>query len=124
MGGVGVIKEIRIKFIPRKLQRYDTSYDWQIKDGVLTIRITRSKDINKKNDWRYDIEAGIHEMVEALLCDEAGITDKVVDEWDMGFEHTGAFSGGNHPASPYRREHFFASALDIHVKDILNLSRR
>jgi hypothetical protein len=108
---------IIIETVDHKDQRYDTVGDWQtgnpIKqafkhgpdDDILFIRVSRMA------DWRSEALVAVHELVEALLCRQAGITAEVVDAWDMG-PGKGPDEPGDDPRAPYHELHKTALALE------------
>jgi hypothetical protein len=55
----------------------------------------------------------IHELIEAALCEVAGITEKQVDEFDMSAEIQD-FAGepGDLHDAPYYRQHQIASGIE------------
>lgn len=62
-------------------QRYPTLGDWQFfKDGSLYITVAKCP------DKRSEICIAVHELVEALLCQQDGVTQESVDAFDKDFE--------------------------------------
>ena len=62
---------ITIKTIQHSKQRYDTCGDWWFdKKGNLQIRVS------DMDNWKYEYLVGDHEVREALLCKDRGITQK------------------------------------------------
>lgn len=115
--------KIIIETIDPKLQRYNTVGDWQWKDSGTTLHVKVSRMIDDApNDLPFrtcDAEAiiGIHEAIEALLCRRSGVSEKMVDDFDMDprrikeveemeIEH------GDHPKAPYRNEHCIATGVE------------
>lgn len=102
---------ITIETIPHASQRYDTVGDWIWEDeNYLRIRVSSMR------RRRYAALVAVHELVEALLCWERGITTEMVDTFDKAFE-AGRPEGnedepGDDPTCPYRREHFFATTVE------------
>lgn len=99
---------ISIVTIPHEAQRYDTVGDWQFDaNGNLTISVSAM------GDWRSEYLVARHEMDEALLCLHMGITQKQVDDFDMGWnEHDGITQPGDDPAAPYYVQHRLAMAAE------------
>jgi len=102
---------INIEVIPHEKQRYPTVGDYWIEDGVQQVRVSHLP------DWRYEILVALHEIVELAITRHRGIPEGNISEFDVEFERfreSGLRSGepGDHPDSPYRREHFFATNLE------------
>lgn len=107
---------VQIELIDQSAHRYATVGDWTIQDdGVLIIRVTRFEDI--RMSWA----VAIHELLEALLCTQNGITAEQVDEFDMG-QGADYDEPGMHPSAPYHKEHIFATALERKFVNALGLS--
>lgn len=103
---------IHILFIPKEQQRYATQGDWLFdENGDLIIRVSNNDQELPTDNHRFLVAR--HEMDEAWLCYKRGITQKQVDDFDIPFERD--FDGihyegelGDHPNSPYAREHRYA----------------
>lgn len=107
--------KILIETIPHKNQRYETVGDWWFdENGDLQIRVSRMENED------YEALIGIHETVEALLCQKRGILEKDVTAFDEMFEEArekypdifGDTEPGDHPKAPYNKEHEFATRLE------------
>lgn len=95
-----------IEFVDHKDQRYNTCGDWLLEpSGTLRIKVSKTE------DPRCAIAVAYHELTEALLCTQRGISGQVVDDFDMdqGAEYA---EPGRHPSAPYHREHLFATAVE------------
>ncbi len=97
--------------IPHKLQAYPTVGNWQFtKDGVIVIFVS------ELSDWRHEMLVAIHELVEATLCKNRGITEAQVDAFDMAYEKNRTNGDnsepGDNPYAPYHKEHFFATNIE------------
>jgi hypothetical protein len=97
-----------MKVIPHAEQRYATVGDWYFtKAGNLQIRVSRL------SDPRYETLVAVHELVEAVLCKEAGVSQQAVDAFDMAYERnrkSGDVSEpGDDPRAPYHHQHQAAS---------------
>lgn len=107
---------IRIEFIQAKLQRYRTTGDWKFDDaGDLVIRVSNDDPTLPTEDEQ--ILVALHELVEVLLCRKRGITQAMVDDFDIhgvGSEYCqeNGIEPGDHPEAPYRREHRFAMIIE------------
>jgi hypothetical protein len=105
---------VKIEIIPHNRQRYPTVGDWFFdKRGNLTIRVS------KLSDWRREMLVAFHELAEVLICKHRNISQTAVDRFDKKFEadrakgkHGEDDEPGDHPKSPYRREHFFATNVE------------
>jgi hypothetical protein len=100
-------KRIVIEVIPHKDQRYPTAGDWQFHPELDGLRIR----VSDTGDARSNMLVALHEMVEALLCREHGVSGDVVDAWDMG---PGAEMDepGDDPSAPYHVEHRVADVVE------------
>lgn len=105
---------IVIETTPHDLQRYETVGDWyETPDGTLHIRVSDMK------DKHYEFLVAMHELIEAWLCKQRGITDAEVTAFDVAFESARArgeyaddAEPGAHPDAPYHDEHFFATNIE------------
>jgi len=103
--------KILIETIRHENHRYPTVGDWtRDPDGTLHIKV--SEEIGDK----YATLVALHELVEVLLCEERGITDAVVTEFDEKFEENRQVDDdsepGDDPLAPYRKEHLFATGIE------------
>jgi hypothetical protein len=100
---------ITIKTIQHSKQRYDTCGDWWFdKKGNLQIRVS------DMDNWKYEYLVGDHEVREALLCKDRGITQKEVDKFDMNWKEHGMITEvGNDPSAPYYKEHKFSTKIEM-----------
>ena len=98
--------KIRIKTKPMKSMRYCSVGDWQfLPDGTLLITVA-----DMGNPY-YEFLVARHEMDEAILCRKRGLTTEDVDKFDMAYEGDG--EPGDDPASPYHKEHAFATDAEM-----------
>lgn len=74
------IREISIRTIDHRAQRYPTTGDWQPVGQTLDV------DVSRMADWRCGVLVGIHEAIEGVLCVNAGITDAAVSAFDRDYE--------------------------------------
>jgi len=99
---------INVITISHKQQRYDTVGDWQFSEsGALQITVS------EMSDWRFEMLIAIHEIVEAILCKQAGISQEEVDEFDIKF--TGEGEPGNAYNCPYYVQHMIATSVELLV---------
>lgn len=100
--------------IPHNDQRYDTCGDWTWDGDDLTIRVSILP------EPKYEILIVVHELIEAVLCTRAGITQAQVDEFDMMFDGPG--EPGDHPYAPYHTQHVFATRIENLLCEALGLN--
>jgi hypothetical protein len=105
------MKSITVEFIPHSEQRCSTigDYFWD-KDGNLTIRVS------ELGNWNHKVLVAIHELVEAVLCEDRGIKEPDIMAFDKAFEAKRAAGNDDEPgddlAAPYRLEHRFAENIE------------
>lgn len=106
---------ITIETIPHADQRYPTCGDWlYIGEPPTELRIR----VSGMDDWRLEALVAVHELVEALLCRDRGISGRQVDEFDQWFDRPREWDSytpdepGDHPMAPYRAEHNFATGIE------------
>lgn len=122
------------KTIPHSGQRYDTSGDWQwLEDGTLVILCS------ELGDPDMEFCEGLHETVEAYLCKRAGITQEMVDDFDIPYEAAHQRGDATYPCgcphqrfsdpgadihSPYRRPHLIAESVEAILIHALKVDRQ
>ncbi len=92
---------IDVETVDHGEQRYETCGDWENYDNHFIIRVSDC------DNWRYEALVAVHEIVEALICKSNGITQEVVDEYDMNEDGDAEL-----PECPYHDEHAIASAVE------------
>ncbi len=100
--------KITIETIPHGEQRIPGQVgDWVLDNGKVVIRVS------KLGNWRYEAAVAVHELVEALLCMDKGISGAEVDAFDISHTQAG-YEGepGDAPVAPYRDQHCFATAVE------------
>jgi hypothetical protein len=111
--------KIKIETVNHKSQAYDTVGDYgRNKDG-LWIKVS-----DMKNDT-YHLAVVLHELIELHLCELAGISFALVNEFDLAYEKRRAKGDrhadcgcliqpevGNDVHAPYHEEHVFATKLE------------
>jgi hypothetical protein len=101
---------LKIELIPHAEQRYPTCVDWQVdSDGCICIKVS---DTGLRVDA---LLVGIHEAVEAILCDAHNVLESDVDAFDIEFCKTHDLEKeepGEDPKAPYRREHAAADVVE------------
>lgn len=107
-----------VKVIPHRSQRYDTAGDWlwgsTHRYETVTIQVSRMP------DWRMEFLVALHELVEAALCRQAGITANQVDAWDRA--HPDDNDPGGILAAPYNAQHALATRIERIVSDSMGVS--
>ena len=103
--------KIIIETIPHQEQRYTTVGDWFYEvDGTLHIKVS------ELSDKRREVLIAVHELVEVLLCEQAGIGQLAVDEFDKHYEANRAPDNfdepGDDPTAPYVRQHCLATSVE------------
>lgn len=109
------IKEIRIRFIPRSEQRYDTCGDWMYEDDALHILVSQMP------DQRHQQLVAVHELVECLICNVDGVTQEMVDAFDMG-PGADLDEPGESPDAPYRTQHAVATEIEKRLAEALHVA--
>lgn len=105
------MKKIVIEFIPHSMQRYDTVGDWFYEMGneVLHIKVSA---FEPHQEWS-GYAVALHELAEVLLCDQSGVDEEDVDEFDIDWEpHDGFTEPGEDPKAPYYDEHETATIIE------------
>lgn len=102
---------VNIKIIPHDQQRYPTVGDWWLdQNGDLQIRVS------KLSDPRREHLIAFHEYAEFLMCQEAGITAKMVDDFDTKYEADrhpdNEDEPGDDPSAPYVKQHCIATGFE------------
>ena len=99
--------------IPHSEHETDTIGDWKFEDELLTIEIS-----NLRNK-RYFYLIAVHEIIEAILCEDRGIAEEEVTAFDVAFEkerdkalHSIFDEPGGDKNSPYHAEHNFATKVE------------
>jgi hypothetical protein len=102
--------QITINTIAHSDQAYDTVGNWQIADGNITIQVS---DMGN-ND--YEFLVGIHEAVEAYLCQKNGISEADVTAFDENYEANRPEGDESEPGdseqAPYRTQHIQATQIE------------
>jgi hypothetical protein len=109
-----LFNKIEIEFPNNADQRYSTLGDWYFKNG--TLKITSSRE----QGFKSAISSAIHELIETVECLEKGITQEVVDKFDM--THTQLYEPGMSPDAPYHRQHLNALAHERMLCRAIGLS--
>lgn len=102
---------VSIRIVPESKQRTCVSgCDWQFNGDDLLVLIS------PLSDWRREMLLGFHEAAEAVMCKQAGVTQKQVDDFDLEFDkmhpNEPDLGAGDDPAAPYFRQHIAAQAME------------
>jgi len=73
-----------ISTIDHARQRYETTGDWGV--STLLDDVNIHVKVSAFGDWRHELLVGVHELIEAALCFNDGITDEVVTAFDKSYE--------------------------------------
>lgn len=99
--------------------------DWTYTDSEIAVKSVQL------SDWRYELLIQVHELVEAALCKQAGITDEQVTAFDALFEQERAHGlhlitdeDGDDPRAPYRHQHRTATIIEMILADTLDVDWR
>lgn len=120
-----MIKDIVVKVIKHKDQRYETVGDWVFNpdNGRLSIWVS------DMGVWEYNFLVAMHEQWEAMLCVKRGIEEKDVTAFDVWYEHQRKIKNsecqaepGDHKLAPYRKEHFSATTAERMLAAELNVN--
>jgi hypothetical protein len=96
--------KITIETIPHDQQRYETIGDWLFDGDDLHIKVSAL------GDARMEALVGIHELIEALVCDKAGIAEADVSAFDIA--HPELDDPGGDRRAPYHTQHVFAECIE------------
>ena len=112
------IPKIIIRPIAPENQRYPTVGDWlyDAESDTLEIRVSRMA------DYRSEMAVAIHELFEAVQCQEASVSETDVTAFDLQFEaernegkHGDTDEPGDDPRAPYRDQHRAATEVERQV---------
>lgn len=104
--------KIIIETIPHGQHRYPTVGDWFYDtDGTLRIKVSTL------SDWRRELLVAVHELVEVLTCKNDGVSQEVVDRFDMEYEKKRnpddiESEPGDDPKAPYVDQHCLATGIE------------
>jgi hypothetical protein len=107
---------IVIRTVPFSEMRYSgTVGDWVFVDDN-NLQIT----VADLSNWQCEALVGLHELIEALLCRDRGISGEAVDAFDRTFAGDG--EPGAAADSPYRAEHLMATSFEMQLAALLGVS--
>jgi len=126
---------IQIEQIPNNEQRYPTVGDWYFTQVTPageanlppnaplktlisspdTLVILHIK-VSALPDWKHTMLIAVHELVEVLLCINDGVTQDMVDRFDIQYEELRKAGDESEPGdavlAPYRNQHCYATAVE------------
>lgn len=119
-------KEINIKFIDSKEQRYSTCGDYWETPTSYEFRITKQDNPDK------NLLILVHEMIEYILCTKKGITEQVITDFDLEWNKKADISNdwykdgiadepGNEPTAPYYKEHRTAENFERLLAEYMDI---
>lgn len=103
-----MLPNIIIKTIPHNEQRYDTVGDYQSFDNGTIVEFR----ISDLNDPVFEQAISFHEQIEKFFNMLDGITDEMVDEFDLNWLPEKYDEPGLDPACPYHCNHMKADAFE------------
>ena len=113
---------IKMTTIPHLNQRYETVGDWVFNGDDLNITVS------DMGNAKYEFLVSIHEMIEAVLCKDRGISEESVSAFDMKFESNRIqyqwpdyLEPGADPTAPYYKEHLVAEIIERLLAKELNI---
>jgi hypothetical protein len=96
-----------LKVIPHNQQRYNTIGDWfYYYNDELQVRVS------SLNDVQMEQCIALHEIIEAHICYSMGVTEEMVDKFDLTYPPMAENEPGDDPMAPYYRAHQVASACE------------
>ncbi len=112
--------KIIIETIPHDQQRIPGQVgDWVIDNDHIIVRVS------ELGDWRFNAAVGIHEVVEALLCLNDGVSQEAVDKFDANYAKIAQYIGleaGDSAQAPYARQHCYATSVERMLIAAMGLS--
>jgi hypothetical protein len=108
-----------VRLVPHERQRYETCGDYY-DEGLLTnVRVS------VLGDARMEFCVMIHELIEEFLCKQRGIAEPDIKAFDEEFERRRQPGELSEPgfdfASPYFREHAFATQIEMQIAEEIGL---
>lgn len=108
--------KIIIEVVPHASQRYNTIGDWQWFGDTLQVKVS------DMGDWKKEFLVGIHEVIETMLCKEAGVTEKQVDDFDLS--HPELHEPGDSIDAPYHEQHKIAIEIETRLMNELKVDEK
>ncbi len=109
--------KILIEPIMHSEQRYNTCGDYYFDEGPIdigasdgpTLRIR----VSELKDRREVLLIAIHELIEWALCDSVGISNQVIDEFDL------VYKGGKEPGDEFQAPYYYQHQVATGIERIL-----
>jgi Mn-dependent DtxR family transcriptional regulator len=74
----------------------------------------------------YEFLVAIHEMIEQFLCENAGITDEAITNFDIEYEKNRREGDNTEPGediyAPYHKQHMFAEKIEKLMAEECNIN--
>ncbi len=106
--------KITVRTIPHLAQRYDTVGDWLIDpEGNIDIYVSNT------DSWKSELLVAVHEIIEAALCKDRGISEAEVTAFDVC--HPELEDPGLDKRAPYHLEHLVATDIEHQLANELNV---
>jgi hypothetical protein len=102
---INSFKQINIKVIPYKEQRYPTLGDYWLDGDNIEARISQDDSKGEPLDQRFIAGILLHEMTELFIVLHRGIKIEDIDRYDMVYKGS---EPGNNPQAPYHSAHIVA----------------
>lgn len=118
------MNNIVVKTVPNeeiKIRHGFTGADWWWEGDTLQVRVAA-----ELTDWKERAALIVHEVAEALISRDMGITVTQVDDYDAKFEREhpgdGTTNVGDIDDCPYRQPHNYATAIERVLASAMNIS--
>ena len=118
------MRKIIIKSVRHSDQPYDTVGMWK-RDKKGTLHI----DVSDMKNEKYELLVAIHELVETFLCENDGVSEQMVTDFDVEFERlrrkkkvSSAAEPGDDVNAPYAKQHCIATSVERLLCAALGLS--
>lgn len=102
-----------VKTIQHRQQRYDTLGDYFTEGGVIQFRVSSMGNAD------YEFLIWVHEAIEKQLARKVGITEQMIDAWDLA--HEDVEEPGEMVECPYHNCHMVAEAIERVVAEKLGV---
>lgn len=111
-----IIEAVAPEEMRTQYQDPDGCGDWYLDtSGNLVVRVSTTPSFDDPQTWLL----ALHEIVEAKLCLDRGVSQEEVDAFDAAYIGDG--EPGDDSDAPYRREHRQACLVEFMVADMLEL---
>ncbi len=102
---------LRISTVPDDQQRYNTVGDYYVNE-----KGEREFVISDMKDWRFELLTAVHELVESAICRHRGVTDEMIDRFDLEYDAArkegDVSEPGDSSRAPYYDAHQFANKIE------------